>query len=102
MAKKAYGQCLAILPTLMPLQEQGGLEQWLADIRDLIILRSGTEPASEAPEPAQTPASSALTDEEWRAQCEAEYVSWNPDTGTVVRRGLGEVRCPCGGEVDCS
>jgi hypothetical protein len=93
-AKEHYSQCLSILPALLPLPEKTGtLEQWLADIRDLVILKAGTQPAKEQP----------VADEEtWKEQCRAEYKSWDEETGTVVRKGNPErVRCPCGGEVQC-
>jgi hypothetical protein len=97
-AKEHYAACLAILPTLLPLPEEGSLKSWLADTRDLLILigrekfaDAGTEPAKENP-----------SDAEWRAQCAREYATWNEADGTVVRKGNPEpVRCPCGGEVIC-
>lgn len=100
LAKKEYGDCLAVLPTLLPLPvELGSLKEWLADMRDLVILRAGRKPASDPP----APANQLLDDVAWRAQCAAEYRTWNADTGTVVRgNGIGEVRCPCGSEVTCA
>jgi len=112
MAKKEYGECLSVLPTLLPLPaELGGFEQWLADIRDLLILKTGRKPAAERPLPTTTSferfkptpvSATGLDDATWRAQCAAEYRTWNPDTGTVIRgNGIGEVPCPCGKEVKC-
>jgi hypothetical protein len=101
-AKVAYGECLSVLPTLLALPaDTGSLKSWLADIRDLTILRSGTKPAAEKAAKASTPA--GLVDEvEWRRQCRAEYNTWDEETGTVIRRGNPErVKCPCGGEVVC-
>jgi len=100
LAKKEYAECLSILPNYLPLPaEIGSLKSWLADMRDLIILRNskeGVAPAADKPE-GDTP-----DEEEWRAQCRAEYSTWEEETGTVVRRGNPErVRCPCGGEVTC-
>lgn len=100
LAQKEYGDCLAVLPTLLPLPSEGGsIESWLADMRDLLILKAGTAPATEKPD---APVSATLDDETWRAQCRAEYTTWEEETGTVVRRGNPErVRCPCGGVVTC-
>jgi hypothetical protein len=101
IAQGHYGDCLAVLPTLLPLPEEtGSLRSWLADIRDLMVLTGrkkvidiGTVPAvDKKPDP----------DEEWRRQCRAEYSTWEEETGTVVRRGSPErVRCPCGTEIQC-
>ena len=101
VAKQEYQDCLSVLPTLLPLpKELGSLNQWLADMREIIILRArtqGIEPATEQP---VVPVN--LKEEEWKEQCRAEYVSWDEATGTVLRRGNPErVRCPCGGEVQC-
>lgn len=98
IAKGHYGDCLSVLPTLLPMPANlGDLKSWLADMRDVVLLRSrslGTEPAVEE--------KVVEGDEEWRAQCRAEYNSWEEETGTVVRRGSPQrVRCPCGGEVRC-
>jgi hypothetical protein len=101
-----------LLPTLLPLPaELGSFEQWLADTRDLIILKNGRTPATERPMPTTTSferfkptpvSTTGLDDAIWRAQCAAEYRTWNPDTGTVIRgNGIGEVPCPCGKEVKC-
>lgn len=74
---KAYGDCIRVLPTRLPMPEA-----------------PGTVPATDRPpEPG---------DEAWRAQCRAEYRTWDEETGTVIRRGSPErVKCPCGAEVDC-
>lgn len=97
-AKKHYGECISVLPTLLPLPQD--LRAWLADMRDMMLLvgrertaNVGTVPAKETP---------VNDEEEWRAQCRAEYNTWEEETGTVIRRGNPErVRCPCGGEVTC-
>jgi len=96
LAVQVFKQCVSILPTLLPLPEaHRNLDSWVNDMRYLIVQRdgvvavAGTEPAT-------------LGNEEWAAQCAAEYRTWNPDDGTVVRNGSPErVRCPCGGEVQC-
>lgn len=94
-AIEEYKACLSILPAMLPVPASGAYKEWLADMRDLIILNAGTEPASDTPQ-------GDLNDEEWRAQCRAEYNTWEEETGTVIRRGNPErVRCPCGGEVTC-
>lgn len=94
-AKGHYTDCLSVVPTLLPVSQ--GLQPWLADMRDLIILKAryeGTMPATEKP--------TVREDTSWKDQCRAEYRSWDEDTGTVVRRGSPErVKCPCGTEVEC-
>lgn len=93
IAKQHYGECLAVLPTLVPLPEElGSLREWLADMRDLLILRAGTEPATDDPTPSEKPSSG---DEAWREACALNYRTWDPDSETVVRRGSSKrVRCP--------
>jgi hypothetical protein len=93
MAKREYGECLSVLPTLLPLPgEFGSLKSWLADIRDLVILRAGTKPANDPPEPVST---KLVDDVKWRNACANEYRTWDEETGTVIRNGNPDrVRCP--------
>jgi hypothetical protein len=90
LAVKVYGQCLSVLPTLLPLPSaHRDLGTWVADMKTLLVSRAGTEPAMAG-------------DAEWRAQCERQYFTWDEATGTVIRAGNpARVRCPCGEEIDC-
>jgi len=71
----AFMECISVLPARLPYSTEP----------------QGTVPAGVDP-----------NEETWRAECRAEYRSWDEATGTVVRRGSSErVRCPCGSEVTC-
>lgn len=98
-AKAHYGDCLAVLPTLLPLPaETGSLKAWLADMRDLLVLTGSKRVADVGTEPA----TASPSDAEWRAQCRAKYRTWDEETGTVIRAGNPvRQKCPCGGEVVC-
>jgi hypothetical protein len=94
LAVQVFKECVSVLPALLPLPEQHrGLDTWISDMRYLLVQRAGTVPAT-----------AAIPDDDlWRQQCEAQYRTWDPDTGTVVRAGSPDrVKCPCGGEVDCT
>ena len=72
---KAYGDCIRVLPTRLPMPEE-----------------PGTVPAGDRLKNENKPGNS---DPAWEEACAAEYVSWEPETGTVVRRGSPErVKCP--------
>jgi hypothetical protein len=96
LAVQVFKACTSVLPTLLPLPEDHRqLSTWVNDMRylitqrDVAIATAGTEPAT-------------VGEDDWAAQCAAEYRSWNPEDGTVVRRGSPTpVRCPCGREVVC-
>lgn len=83
LATRVYRQCVDNLPALLPLpEEHRNMRTWAADMRALVISRSGTEPA--------TGGSSS-----WAEACAEQYRTWDEATGTVVRRGSPErVRCP--------
>jgi len=74
-------------------------EAWSLDMYQILIQKAqtaveaqGTEPASDSPKEG----------EDWENQCRANYRSFDPSDGTVVRRGNSErVRCPCGDTIDC-
>ena len=88
-AKGHYGDCLAVLPTLLPVSDD--LETWLADMRDVLVLRGAERVANIGTEPASVNPS----EEAWREACRSEYRTWDEADGTVVRRGSPEpVRCP--------
>ena len=94
LAVQVFKECVSVLPTLLPLPElHRDLDTWISDMRYLLVQRAGTVPAT-----------AAIPDDDlWRQQCEAQYRTWDPDTGTVVRAGSPDrVKCPCGGEVDCT
>jgi len=104
LAVRIFRECVSVLPTLLPLTpEHRSLDSWHDDVQVMIRARlaeMGVQPAADPP--AEASAVAAPDDEEWRRQCAAEYSTWDPDTGTVVRRGSPErVRCPCMGEVQC-
>lgn len=83
-----------IMPAL-PKVDAANNEAWARSIATLAGRFDGVEPAGDPPPP--DPGS-----DEWRQACAAEYRTWDPDTGTVIRKGSPErVRCPCGDEVDC-
>lgn len=64
---EAYGDCIRILPTRLPMPKEQGT----------------------------VPASDRKTDASWSAACEAEYRTWDAATGTVIRRGSPDrVECP--------
>ena len=92
LAVQVFNQCVSILPTLLPLPEaHRNLDTWVNDMRYLITQRAGTVPAAAAPDEG-----------DWASACAAEYRSWDPASGTVVRHGSPErVPCPCGKEVEC-
>jgi hypothetical protein len=98
LAKKEYGDCLAVLPTLLPLPaELGSLKSWLADMRDLLIERSGRKPATDPPpDPPEAAIDPPVGEAAWRQACAAKYRTWNPADETVIRpesKG-GQQRCP--------
>lgn len=75
----------------LPLNPHAQNDGWAKAVASLTLSRQGIMPAGEN-----------IGDNEWRAACEAEYVSWDPETETVIRKGSPErVRCPCGSEVQC-
>lgn len=105
---RIFQQCISVLPMLLPLTpEHQNLDSWHTDMQTMIQWRLdqlGVRPAAgRGPTPVKSSESpEVVDDEEWRRQCAAEYNSWNPDTGTVVRKGNPEpVRCPCGTDVVC-
>jgi len=88
-AKGHYGDCLAVLPTLLPVSDD--LETWLADMRDVLVLRGAERVANIGTEPASVNPS----EEAWREACRSEYRTWDEADGTVVRRGSSaRVKCP--------
>jgi hypothetical protein len=96
LAKQHYADCLAVVPTLLPLPEEGSLKSWLADMRDLLVLTGKQRVVNVGTAPA------TIGKDDWREQCAREYRTWDDETGTVIRAGSPErVRCPCGGEVVC-
>ena len=92
LALKVFEECVSILPALLPLPEgHRDLDSWVKDMQRMLISRSGTEPAGDAPERAEGDEG----DEQWRAACAAAYLTWDADTETVIRNGNPErVRCP--------
>jgi hypothetical protein len=73
------------LPDLPPAQTVN----WAHRVALDAVGRQGTEPAAADPTP------SSHGDAAWREACRAEYRSFDPDDGTVVRRGSpARVRCP--------
>lgn len=83
LATRVYRQCVDNLPALLPLpEEHRNMRSWAADMRALVLSRSGTVPASD-------------DRTSWAEACAAEYRTWDEATGTVVRHGSPErVECP--------
>lgn len=82
LSKRIYRQCVANLPTLLPLpEEHRNLDTWAEDMRVLILSRAGTEPA---------------TGSEWAEACAAQWRTFDPSDGTVVRPASkgGKQECP--------
>jgi len=71
------------LPDLPPAQTVN----WANRIAMEAVGRQGTEPAAADPTPDG--------DAAWREACRSQYRTFNPDDGTVVRRGSPDrVKCP--------
>jgi hypothetical protein len=93
-----FVECM-VTGTYMKLDVDGSAtDKFVAAIHETLLAKfakEGTLPASEDPSPT-------LGTDAWKAQCAAEYNSWDEETGTVVRYGSPKrVPCPCGGEVQC-
>jgi hypothetical protein len=95
LAVQIFKECISILPASLPLTPaHRNLDSWAEDMEIMIQARLTQVGGSPAPE-AEAP--------DYSAQCAAEYRTWDPETGTVIRKGSHErVPCPCGKEVDCS
>lgn len=96
-AQSQFRTCMALpeydalpLPDLPPAQTTN----WAHRVALQSVGRQGTEPAGDDTEPNR-PIKSDGGSPEWAKACSIEYRTWNPDDGTVLRRGSPErVRCP--------
>lgn len=111
MAMRSYHHCLLQETEYLKLPQVPATFSavWAENMRALIIDRAGTtiattplttdgQPLTSGSPRGGTGAGSPA----WRAACEKEYRTWDPETGTVIRRGSPKrVPCPCGEEVNC-